>query len=370
MRTARIQTNDLGRTDVFFGGILSKEEMKETGKPAVNELAKSQQVNGASSPFRVDAKPRFSGPPAPPPQQPLPEKPDSIRVQSSVDPSSPSSLMRSHTERPRSVTSVSPIRSEPTSQIVTLVEALSSAKKELESQSARMRDLEEMLQKERRARESAEEMARRFELQSTDSNINGHAKGGVEGTLLEEAFEPPVDAPHANPSDEPAVDTKAVAESASLLEKKLAAMVVEMEQIKQNMESFRTRAESAELERDTDRKTLSEMVEKIRSEEKLKLSSKAPENMPARNGAVKETQQNGSVKIPLAPLLHKSEKNGSVTEKPAKESSNLGVLSQPPGNSDSLLYQSTPYASMLGVVLIGMGLMAYLNGWQPPKVER
>ncbi|RDW61328.1 putative VPS64 [Coleophoma crateriformis] len=370
MRTARIQTSDLGRTDGFFGGILSKEDMKETGKPSINESIKPQQVNGTSSPFRIDAKPRFSDPPAPPPQQPLPEKPDAIRSQSSADPSSPSSsLKRTNTERPRSGTNVSPIRSEPSSQIISLVEALSSAKKELESQSARMRDLEEMLQKERQARESAEEMARRFELQSTDSNMNGHAKGGAEGAILEEAFEPPLDPANEKPNDQ-AVDTKAVAESASLLEKKLAAMVVEMEQMKHHMESFRTRAESAEAERDADRKSLTEMVEKIRSEEKLRQSSEQAVVTPVMNGAAKEAHQNGSAKKLLAPLIHKADMKDSMIEKAARPSPNLGALAKPLTGSDSLLYQSTPYASMLGVVLIGMGLMAYLNGWQPPKVER
>jgi len=30
----------------------------------------------------------------------------------------------------------------------------------------------------------------------------------------------------------------------------------------------------------------------------------------------------------------------------------------------NMLEQSAPYASMLGVVLLGVGIMAYLNGWQ------
>jgi hypothetical protein len=38
---------------------------------------------------------------------------------------------------------------------------------------------------------------------------------------------------------------------------------------------------------------------------------------------------------------------------------------------DPLLAQGLPYASMVGVVLIGMGLMAYINGWQPQgRVDR
>jgi len=48
----------------------------------------------------------------------------------------------------------------------------------------------------------------------------------------------------------------------------------------------------------------------------------------------------------------------------------VGTLSKLNPGHDALLYNTTPYASMIGVVLIGMGLMAYLNGWQQPKVDR
>ncbi len=34
------------------------------------------------------------------------------------------------------------------------------------------------------------------------------------------------------------------------------------------------------------------------------------------------------------------------------------------------LVQSAPYASILGVVLLGVGMMAYLNGWQKGVVDR
>ncbi|KUJ19143.1 uncharacterized protein LY89DRAFT_478685 [Mollisia scopiformis] len=52
--------------------------------------------DGGSLPFRTDSKPRFSDPPAPPPQEPLPEKPDVPRSHA-FEPSSPS-LKRSKTD--------------------------------------------------------------------------------------------------------------------------------------------------------------------------------------------------------------------------------------------------------------------------------
>ncbi|KAL3419925.1 cytoplasm to vacuole targeting vps64 [Phlyctema vagabunda] len=375
MRVARIQTNDLGRTEAFIGSILAKDELKESAKPVMPEPTKAPLVNGSSSPFRLDSKPRFSDPPAPPPQQPLPEKPDSARSQAISDPSSPSSsLKRSNTERPRSVPNASPIRQEATSQIITLVEALSSAKKELESQSLRMRDLEEMLQKERQARETAEDTARKLEMQTSESRINGHARGGPEGSIIEEAFEPPAETSepvNEQISKEATIDTKAVNDSASLLEERLTAMMVDMEQMKKHMESFKVRAETAEAERDADRKTLAEMVEKIRSDEEARRSSsKEGESSPKHNGVPNGTAQNGSADISLAPLLQKAGlMSGSASEtEPGR--STAGALSRPPGGADSLMYHTSPYTSMVGVVLIGMGIMAYLNGWQPPKVER
>jgi hypothetical protein len=385
MRAARLQSNDLGRTDTFFGSLLSKEDIKENDKPPAVEAPKAAQVNGTSLPFRTDPKPRFSDPPAPPPQQPLPEKPDVARIHN-FEPSSPS-LKRTNTERPRSVPNVSPVRQEPTSQILTLVEALASARKEIDIQTARMKDLEEMLQKERQARELAEEAAKRLESLQSEAKTNGHVETDDEGSIVEEAFEPPAelvekDAPESfEPTpDETPVDAKAVNESTLLLEKRLEAMLGDMQELRNQMESFKQRAETAESERDEERKerrTLAEMVEKIRLEESARRSSSTERaRSPAEKDIAAQHILNGkgdSLHAALGPLLEKAGlTNGSAVSPDEKEvgRSVVGTLSRPPGGSSPLLYNTTPYASMLGVVLIGMGVMAYLNGWQPPKVDR
>jgi len=386
MRAARLQSNDLGRTDTFFGSLLSKEDIKENDRPLAVEATKAAQVNGVSLPFRTDPKPRFSDPPAPPPQQPLPEKPDVARTHA-FEPSSPS-LKRTNTERPRSVPNASPVRQEPTSQILTLVEALASAKKEIDIQSARMKDLEEMLQKERQAREAAEEAAKRLELLQSEPKTNGHAKSDDDGSIVEEAFEPPAEVVEKDEtkSVEPAVeeekilDPKAVSESTLLLEKRLEAMLGDMQELRNQMESFKQRAETAELERDEERKerkTLAEMVEKIRLEESARRSSSTERaRSPDGKDAAVQHLLNGkaeSLHATLRPLLEQAGlTNGKAVGSEEKEPgrSAVGTLSRPPGNPSPLLYNTTPYASMLGVVLIGMGVMAYLNGWQPPKVDR
>ncbi|CZR58723.1 probable VPS64 Vacuolar protein sorting [Phialocephala subalpina] len=378
MRAARLQTNDLGRADVFFGSLLSKEDIKENEKAPI-EPVKGPLVNGGSLPFRTDSKPRFSDPPAPPPQQPLPEKPDVARSHA-FEPSSPS-LKRTNTERPRSVPNVSPVRQEPTSQIITLVEALASAKKEIDVQGARLRDLEEMLYKERQAREMAEEVAKRLEQQS-DAKTNGVPKASGEGSVIEEAFEPPIETaevleePALEPAPKHTVDPSAISESTTLLEKKLESMLVEMQGLREEMESFKRRAETAETERDADRKSLAEMIEKIRSEESARRSSSTERAQSPSAGVPKAHIMTGTVDA-VKGVLDSTKgglSNGSTIisadgiQDPNQSA--IGTLARPPGSRDLLLYNTTPYASMLGVVLIGMGLMAYLNGWQPPKVDR
>jgi hypothetical protein len=383
-RTARLQTNDLGRTEQFFSTLLSKEEMKEAEKPATVEPVKAPHVNGGSLPFRTETKPRFSDPPAPPPQQPLPEKPDVARFHV-FDPASPS-FKRTNTERPRSVPNVSPVKQESTSQIIMLVEALASAKKEIDTQSARMRDLEEMLQKEREARETAEELAKRLEQQSMESKVNGSAKRGTEGSIIEEAFDPQLEVAETKENELPAsftgktasVDPKAIKASTLLLQQRLESMLVDMQDMRQEMDAFRKRAELAESERDESRETLAEMVGKIRSEEQARRSSSTER---ARSPSVHHPPQKNllndkseAISSSLAPLLQQAGLGNDNAFDSAEETepglAAAGTLSRPPSSHNPLLYYSTPYASMLSVVLLGMGLMAYMNGWQPPKVER
>ncbi|TVY53553.1 Uncharacterized protein LCER1_G004823 [Lachnellula cervina] len=369
MRIARLQTIDLGRADNFLGSMVTKDDLKENDRVPIIDPPKPPQINGSALPFRTDTKPRFSDPPAPPPQQPLPEKPDVARAAHSFEPSSPS-LKRSNTERPRSGPNVSPVRQDPPSQIIKLAEDLANARKELDTQNARMRDLEEMLQKERRAREFAEETAKRLELES-EAKTNGHAKGSV----MEDAFEPPSESTEAK-EVEPieTVDPKAISDSSLLLEKRLETMLVDMQDLKDQMLSFKMRAETAESERDSDRKTLAEMVAKIRADEASRALS--TEQVQSPKGEIPSPEPaNGQLEglnSALSPLLHKAGlANGSAVAADSKDPNWTAISTlKPPGGHDPLLHHATPYASMMGVVLLGMGLMAYLNGWQPPKVDR
>ena len=176
----------------------------------------------------------------------------------------------------------SPTRQESpqSSQILSLVEALTTAKKEIDSQGDRVKQLEVLLTRERKARESAEERARRLLKVHSPEATNGH----LDNTVDEEAFEPPLDTAEAidrglaigyhldadlsnSSSDTSSIttilpppsktkspeelqgETKAVDASATRLKERLELMVLEMDEMKVSMESCSRRAEAAAEER-------------------------------------------------------------------------------------------------------------------------
>ncbi|OBT82547.1 hypothetical protein VE02_08528 [Pseudogymnoascus sp. 03VT05] len=366
MRKAKLQNNDLSRTELFLDTLVSQQLFKEEEKP--EEPIKSLQPNGVS--FKIDAKPRFSDPPAPPPQQPLPEKPDAPRVQTSE-----MSLKRSNTERPRSATSASPVK-ESSSQIIALIESLESAKREIDEQSERMRTLEKMLHEEREARQAAEELAKRLEEESTRIHVNGFAKGG---SIVEEAFEPPKEvtpevvglASTAADEDKSSIlNAENVDASTNTLQEKLELMMVEMREMKLQMETYRHRADTAETERDDGRKSLAEMVEKIRADDQARRETAecAKAALAASNVAASSTTGADKEVDDLRLATKDIGQNGTISTphitKPPENQPATALQHHPNGQDHRLLEHSAPYASMIGVVLLGMGLMAYMNGWQ------
>lgn len=373
MRQAKTQTQNLRQTDDFLGvfmrpGYIEKE--REKAKQSQPEFGSARQVNGRPKMPRVDSFSRFSDPPAPPPQQPLPEKPDAP-LRNGVDAISP--LKRSDTEKPKLPVTTSPASRE-SSQILSLIEALSSTKKELESQGARVKELETLLLHERTARESAEEKARRLEVQ-TDKH--GQASG------IAAAFEPSSGTDQAVVTERQPdiVDTgdtsnvvNGITDANTLVsgqiqpaEDKFQTMVKRMEEMQQQVTAFKDRAQKAEDETVQTRQSLAEMIETLRRE---RAGNVEPVEKPATHGL-------DSAKVPgLAPSCQEHLSAGkdlpighSLTSSQTTETDRDGAtFATQQQHKQSLVEQSSPYASMLGVVLLGVGLMAYLNGWQ--KVER
>ncbi|WYZ39505.1 hypothetical protein EsH8_III_001419 [Colletotrichum jinshuiense] len=387
MRSARLQSQDLSRTGQFIHALLSKDDVKDLEKPEGAEPVR-QLPNGNALPFRTDAKTRFSDPPAPPPQQPLPEKPDVP------------SLKRGTTERPKTHSTASnntsPVGRDNLHQIIQLTEALNNAKKDMDNQTARIRDLEDMLRKEREARELAEDMAKILEDSTVSKDTNGAPKEHDTEALLAEAFEPPREGPDAQ--DVEMTDAEPIAKEptpestediAARFQSKIDLMVSEMGDLKQQMEAWKQRCEKAETERDADRKTLAEMVLQLRRDEEARQAAAA-----AAAAAEKPRSQSrgrrGRKQVPADKTTSVVQTDGSAdlapaaeqTESTAEDPSDKPTLSRAntitpltttvPGKlaKDQALMAGVPYASMLSVVIIGMGLMAYINGWQPEPTSR
>lgn len=372
------------------------EEPPKSPPKAANE---EQQNNGIPPPAQLDPISPFSQPPAPPPQQPLPEKPDVARfalpiLDASDSPNQPF-LKRTDTERPRSALN-SPTRAE-SGQIISLVEALKIKTHELDSKVDYIKSLEIDLAREKQRREIAEKKLSGDRSTKSDHDTNGAVDEG--------AFEPPLDSlelmeqnmPNGYIGDDE--DDKALLRSASTstirnaeqndqhadeasglaarLQAQLDFRNREMNEMKILMESYRQRAEEAE----EGRQSLAEMVENIRAGRDKSAIPAADDDHPTNlgshaNGSItsskSEKSRDGDRSQPSSQLAHRQPNGSAVIGDMHREIEKTvsNVLQQhqrewggPDGGGR--MVQSAPYVSMVGVVLIGVGIMTWLNGWQP-----
>ncbi|KAK2808972.1 hypothetical protein FQN50_004246 [Emmonsiellopsis sp. PD_5] len=380
MKQAKQQAHDLNQTNSFLTSLVSHEgSEKDRPKPSPTESHSGRLLNGRPNKMpKVDQISRFSDPPAPPPQQPLPEKPDApSRSLSSSGPQV--GLKRSDTEKPKPPMN-SPINRE-SSQILSLIEALATAKKDLDAQGARVKELEDMLNQERLARESAEERARSLEGQSLKDDSQSE---------IEAAFEPPSSLDSSAIEDEPPVEARE-AETAKPnpdltitqpakpspettseeLQRRLDNMIAEMNEMRKEVEKYKQSAERAENETANTRKTLAEMIEKFRSSRATIPTTSSPEttaaednrSQPDDDSAIGEAAMQTLIQRVRYPSHDPLDKLDSGEGELAAQARQFYLQSKK-RNRSNMLEQSAPYASMLGVVLLGVGIMAYLNGWQ------
>ncbi|RMZ88162.1 hypothetical protein DV736_g4604, partial [Chaetothyriales sp. CBS 134916] len=348
LRAARQQATEIDQVGFYLDAFPNPEGNARKDK-ADSPVAREGK-NKFKSP-RTDHLTRFADPPAPPPQQPLPEKPDSAKT-SPVNGLSLSSLLkRADTARPKdspAASTASAASNTQNSQLLQLIEALSVAKKELDSQATRVKQLEDMLKEERSARADAEERAHRLE----------HAAAARPVTRVEHAVDPSSSTPDEHDASVKAADTAPVNPLSTgqvNLQQKLDATLAEMQRMKAEMDGWKRRADAAESDATTARESLAAMIDRLREENLghedgltsiVDLSADAPDPPSALKSL---THANGHVRTPRVPLEH------VVTTVLRKDE-----------NGEVLI--SAPYVSMLGVVLIGVGLMAYLNSWQ--KTDR
>ena len=372
LKQAKQQQHDLNRTSDFFRTLLNQDPDQEPPQPKAEGEPKEIMPNGIPSPTKFDAISPFSQPPAPPPQQPLPEKPDSAPLHV-LSPITQPFLKRTETERPRSEVP-SPLRNEaPSSETLSLLQALqalNSAKREIDSQGDRVKHLENLLLEERKARESAEERARTL-LESRPSEYGDGSSTSVKDAAFDALSaaadednpangDPPRDDRATSPNDSskspepPQPSTKDVDASTSRLQERLEVMVREMDEMKLTMENYRCRAEGAEAERST----LAEMVETIRAANSSPSSHiangiiKDLDTLTCSTGYEDETTKQNSFILRRSSSAHQHQQTNSL----------LATAMEKKLRDEE--WRGAPWASMVGVVLIGVGLMTYLNRWQ------
>jgi hypothetical protein len=292
------------------------------------------------------------------------------------------------------------VRQENLSQILQLTEALNNAKKEIDSHSARVRELEEMFQKEREARLVAEDMARKIEESNIAKMNAGPEQVAEQQNLgeLDKAFDLATQRPStpepgmvAKDPEEPTVQPQPQADpfeaATAIFQSRIDSMVSEMVGLREQLETFRQRAEKAEAERDEDRKTLAEMVMQIRrrdeeesqrvAERKSRSPRRSSRSRPSSRGLDKILDEKAA--LPNGAVDEASDDLPSTDEDPAEAPTLSRANTITPTNTElgrpnqdpALIVRSLPYASMIGVVLLGMGMMAYINGWQPhPRLDR
>lgn len=347
---------DLRQTDEFLQTLISdgSDKDKLNHKPENNH----RQMNGRAKMSRIDPI-RFSEPPAPPPQQPLPEKPDVARRAAE---SPAAGLRRSDTEKPLKDSPTSSPVSKESSQILSLIEALSTTKKELEAQNSRVKELEELLRQERSARENTEERKQEADNLSSEPEAPEQLETAESDVPeVEEITEPiessttePVEVAGAKGLDDPVLDAQT-----QKLQQQLDNMVTELAEMKHQVETFKQRAEKAEGETIEVRKSLAEMIETIRQEREQ--AAKAKESLADDAEIVTEIRGIGKPDEKETLATHQ-------VDPPKIKELETAVTTLTQQRKPNMLETSGPYASMVGVVLLGIGLMAYLNGWQ--KIER
>ncbi|KKF94120.1 putative protein C3H7.13 [Ceratocystis platani] len=377
IRGARLQNHDIERSETFINTLITKDLLAPADPPTKPPL-----TNGYHS-FRADSKTRFSDPPAPPPQQPLPEKPTDVP-----------SWKKSPSERSKSQSSNHTSSREPSGQAFYMQTEIDNYKKKLNDQEVRLKVLEETLHSERSARQAAEDLNQKLEEAMSSNHINGIDKE-------RQAFEAKA---AASANDEAKVEVQELQSANLALKALIETLRKEMETTSQTWER---RLQKAEAEREIAQKSLAEMVLRIREESSARNRNKSSQHHHHRHHGVRSrsapstpqahadsssSEDESSEDDDSQPLVRKNQQTAatykhSTTYKPrlataASASAAVALAtvgadgksatsSRQQHSRGQALAKSLPYASVVGVVILGVGVMAFINGWQPqPRVEQ
>ena len=275
-------------------------------------------------------------------------------------------------------------------QMASLAEALNAARKEVETQSMRLKEVEDLLVQERVRREDAEERAKRLEKERKQREGNqGWLHHPESAAPKEDETSTPIEDETA---DETIVGAPAEDAAPSDLLREFEKLKLECSEYKNAADRWKHEKEQAEKERDAERaerQTLAEMIERIRAEEAERIAkekrkeerrkARRSSSTPAVDTAVEndetrvvETDEDRSVDDENEDTSRDESKtsnlqNGHVDGEQVKDSPrvhDLGTLV----SRNTQIYHAAPYLSAVSVVLIGVAVMALVNRMQ--KGER
>ncbi|TLD26015.1 cytoplasm to vacuole targeting vps64 [Venturia nashicola] len=387
-KAAKQQSQDLQRTAQYIDSMLSAEQ-QAAKKESAQKTSPLEKGKGLPS-MKDNLKARFSEPPAPPPQAPLPEKPDvgSQRSIAGINTAfSPNSFGRSDTEKPR-IGSSSPVRAVTLSnsevpaspaQIANLVDALTKAKQEVEVQSIRLREVEDALVQERVKREDAEEKAKRLEKEKDRTSLDAHHLQPPPSPAAEESSTPIEDESQEDKLEE-LEQTKN-----EKLQERLDTLLAEFNGFKIMAEQWRQDKVLAEKERDQERKerkTLAELVEQLRSQEAERAEKEKKSEAKRGRRRSRPASANGSAIKPVdgaEEIDSQDPKNDCKTSASASkdvETNGHPVVQQAHAQGsdqsdtqelvrrDNYMTHGAPFISAFSVVVLGVAIMAFVNNMQ------
>ncbi|KAF2421807.1 hypothetical protein EJ08DRAFT_597308 [Tothia fuscella] len=416
-KAAQQQSLDLHRTAQCIDIVLkSKPITAPPASPKKEKTSPIEKPHKTLPSIKDSLKARFSDPPAPPPDVPLPEKPDFPRSSGSGFSTSmfaPSSLSRIDTERPRlgsansspvGAVTVNGANGESSlasaAQIANLVDSLSKTKQEVEVQNARLREVEDLLVQERIKREDAEEKVKRVERERRNS-LQTQYTASVSSTV--DAASPRKDEENTTPIDDEKQDQKATADEEQListksLQDRLDKLLVEFKEVKDAAERWKREKEAAEQERDEERKertSLAEMVASLRAQETERIekekkrdakrgrsSRRSRSTSPSSVGTGSTVVDSQELSAPTATAENGRRGVADLASKDKSAGEQNGhataVGNNNHGKGDDVVADATrelvrrgeqlavaaPYLSAVSVVLIGVAVMALVNRMQ------
>lgn len=362
-------------------------EQQSAKKESAQKTSPIEKGKGLPS-MKDNLKARFSEPPAPPPQAPLPEKPDvgSQRSIAGINTGfSPISFGRNDTEKAKfgsnspvhAASLPSPEVPASAAQIANLVDALTKAKQEVEVQSIRLREVEDALVQEKVKREDAEEKAKRLE---------------KDRTLLDAHHLQPPPSPAAEESSTPIEDESQEDKLEELeqtenekLQERLDTLLAEFNCFKIMAEQWRQDKVLAEKERDLERKerkSLAELVEHLRTQEAERAEKEKKSEAKRGRRRSRSASANGSATKTVDGAEETDSKDSKNDDKTSASGSKDVETNGHPvvhqahakGSDQSdtqelvrrgnYMTHTAPFISAFSVVVLGVAIMALVNKMQ------